>query len=98
MIDYIHFFSNFRDRYIEHLLHQVEQLTSELNKIRLEYSQEIGDLRQEILYLETRLSEKEIEVEEALRQKEDIERKLGEAAESAQTGEVVRLQLDVIKF
>lgn len=42
-----------------------------------------------------RLSEKETEVEEALREKGEIERKLGEAAESAQTSEVVQLQLDV---
>lgn len=43
-----------------------------------------------------RLSEKENEIEEAQKDKEDIERKLSEAAQSAQMGSVVQLQLDVI--
>lgn len=84
-----------RDRYIEHLLHQLEQLSAELNKIRSDYNQEIGGLREEIFNLESRLAEKESEIEEALKQKEDIERKLSEAAQSAQIGSVVQLQLDV---
>lgn len=84
-----------RDRYIEHLLHQLEQLSAELHKIRSEYNQATGELREEILNLELRLSEKESEIEEALKQKEDIERKLSEAAQSAQIGSVVQLQLDV---
>lgn len=84
-----------RDRYIEHLLHQLEQLSAELHKIRVEYNQATGELREEILNLELRLSEKESEIEEALKQKEDIERKLSEAAQSAQIGSVVQLQLDV---
>jgi hypothetical protein len=86
----------FRDRYIEHLLHQLEQLSAELRKVRTEYNQENRILRQELLNLEMRLSEKENEIEEAQKDKEDIERKLSEAAQSAQMGSVVQLQLDVI--
>ena len=67
-----------------------------MRKVRSEYNQENGILRQEILNLELRLSEKEYEIEEALKDKEDIERKLSEAAQSAQMGSVVQLQLDVI--
>ena len=85
----------FRDRYIEHLLHQLDQLSAELEKVRAIYNQETGDLRQELLNLEMRLSEKELEIEEALKQKEDIEAKLTKAAQSAQMGSVVQLQLDV---
>lgn len=76
----------------------MEQLSAELKKVRDAYNQDTGDLRQEILTLEMRLSEKEIEIEEALKQKEDIERKLSEAAQSAQMGSVVQLQLDVTKI
>nr|CAH0102529.1 unnamed protein product [Daphnia galeata] len=83
-----------RDRYIEHLLHQLEQLSAELRKVRTEYNQENRILRQELLNLEMRLSEKENEIEEAQKDKEDIERKLSEAAQSAQMGSVVQLQLD----
>jgi hypothetical protein len=67
-----------------------------LRKVRAEYNQENGILRQEILNLELRMSEKENEIEEALKDKEDIERKLSDAAQSAQMGSVVQLQLDVI--
>ncbi len=67
-----------------------------MRKVRAEYNEENGILRQEILNLELRLSEKENEIEEALKDKDDIERKLSEAAQSAQMGSVVQLQLDVI--
>ncbi len=67
-----------------------------MRKVRAEYNQENGILRQEILNLELRMSEKENEIEEALKDKEDIERKLSDAAQSAQMGSVVQLQLDVI--
>ncbi|XP_059350126.1 huntingtin-interacting protein 1-like isoform X2 [Daphnia carinata] len=83
-----------RDRYIEHLLHQLEQLSAELRKVRAEYNQETGILRQELLNMEIRLSEKENEIQEAMKDKETIERKLSEAAKSAQMGSVVQLQLD----
>lgn len=84
-----------RDRYIEHLLHQLEQLSAELRKVRADYNQETGLLRQELLNLEIRLAEKENEIEEAMKDKKTIERKLSEAAKSAQMGSVVQLQLDV---
>jgi hypothetical protein len=74
----------------------LEQLSAELRKVRTEYNQENRILRQELLNLEMRLSEKENEIEEAQKDKEDIERKLSEAAQSAQMGSVVQLQLDVI--
>lgn len=86
----------FRDRYIEHLLHQLEQLSAELKKVRSDYYQDTTELRQEMLNLELRLSEKETEIQEALKQKEEIERKLSEAAQSAHIGSVVQLQLDVM--
>lgn len=42
-----------------------------------------------------RLAEKDTDIEDALRGKEEIERKLAEAAQSAQLGSVVQLQLQV---
>ena len=85
----------FRDQYIEHLLHQVEQLSAELLKIRHDSQQEITELKQKILDMELRLAEKEFEVDEALKARQDIEGKLSEAAKSAHLGSVVQLQLQV---
>lgn len=85
----------FRDRYIEHLLHQVEQLSTELHEARSECQRKIEDMKQSLEELAARLSEKEVEVELALQGKEDIERKLKEAASSAHHGSLVQLQLQV---
>ena len=82
-----------RDRYIEHLLHQIEQMTAEMNRIRAESQRQVDSLRQNILDLELRLAEKDSELQEAIQGREDIERKLSEAAKSAQLGSVVQLQL-----
>lgn len=86
----------YRDRYIEHLLHQVEQLSAELNHTRAEYSLDTENLRREILSIELRLCERESEVEEAMQQKFDIEKKLRDAAQSVQVESLVQLQVDVI--
>lgn len=75
----------------------MEQLSVELRKVRADYIQDTELLRQELLNLEIRLSEKENEIQEAMKDKENIERKLREAAQSAQMGSVVQLQLDVMK-
>jgi len=82
-----------RDRYIEQLLHQMEQLSTELLKTRHESQHQMGAMHKKVVDLENRLSEKETEVEEALKGKQDIENKLSEAAQSAQLGSVVQLQL-----
>ena len=84
-----------RDRYIEQLLHQMEQLSTELLKTRHESQHQMGAMHKKVVDLENRLSEKETEVEEALKGKQDIENKLSEAAQSAQLGSVVQLQLQV---
>jgi len=73
----------------------MEQLSSELLKIRHESQYQMGVMHQKILELENRMSEKEKEVEEALKAKQDIENKLSDAAQSAQLGSVVQLQLQV---
>lgn len=82
-----------RDRYIEHLLHQIEQLTTELEYVRMESLRQSEALQHKLVEFEMRLSEKQLEVDEALQGKEDIEKKLSEAAQSAQEGSVVQLQL-----
>ena len=86
---------NYRDRYIEHLLHQIEQLTTELEYVRMESLRQSEALQHKLVEFEMRLSEKQLEVDEALQGKEDIEKKLSEAAQSAQEGSVVQLQLQV---
>lgn len=73
----------------------MEQLSSELIKLRQESQYQIGAMNQKILDVENRLSEKESEVEEALKSKQEIESKLSEAAQSAQLESVVQLQLQV---
>ena len=84
-----------RDRYIEHLLHQIEQLSAELDLIRMENLRQNENLRDKLEEFELKLSEKQLELDEALKGKEDIETKLSEAAQSAQQGSVVQLQLQV---
>ena len=54
------------------------------------------DLQDKLNEFELKLSEKQLEIDEALKGKEDIERKLSEAAQSAQQGSVVQLQLQVM--
>lgn len=90
-----YFLRNLRDRYIEHLLHQLEQLSAEVRKIRSESQRQIGEMQAALQELEVRLAERESELVDALKGKEDIERKLSEAAQSAQLGSVVQLQLQV---
>ena len=63
--------------------------------MRRDCQYQINEWRQKTQELEMRLSEKETEVEEALKGKHDIESKLSEAAQSAQLGTVVQLQLQV---
>ena len=87
----------YRDRYIEHLLHQIEQLTTELEYVRMESLRQHEALQNKVADLEMKLSEKQLEVDEALKGKEDIEKKLSEAAQSAQEGSVVQLQLQVVR-
>ena len=53
------------------------------------------ELRQTVLDMELRLAEKDAEVDDAVQSKNEIERKLSEAAKSAQQGSVVQLQLQV---
>ena len=66
-----------------------------MRKIRSDCQRQIGDMQAAMQDLELRLVEKEAEFEEALKGKEDIERKLSEAAQSAQMGSIVQLQLQV---
>lgn len=78
------------------MLHQIEQLTAELEHIRMENLRHSEDLQDKLNEFELKLSEKQLEIDEALKGKEDIERKLSEAAQSAQQGSVVQLQLQVM--
>lgn len=85
----------YRDRYIEHLLHQIEQLTAELNNIRHESYKEVSSLQRNILELRNEIFEKTRDLEEAIKEREELEVKLNEAALSSQAGSMVALQLAV---
>lgn len=68
---------------------------SEINKLRHEKQTDASQFRQAISGLEAKLAEMQSQMQQAVQSKEEIERKLSEAAKSAQLGAVVQLQLAV---
>ncbi len=79
-------------------MYQIEQLSSELTRIRAEFQRQNEGFQHSLKEFQLRISEKDGDIEDALRGKEEIERKLAEAAQSAQLGSVVQLQLQVRTF
>lgn len=82
----------FRDRYIEQLLYQIEQLTEELQRVKSDYRRYLEEYLERIHELESVVSDHDRELNREREAKVDIIRQLEDGTKIAEAETIQRIQ------
>lgn len=82
----------FRDRYIEQLLYQIEQLTEELQRVKSDYRRYLQEYLERIHELESVVSDHDRELNREREAKVDMIRQLEDGTKIAEAETIQRIQ------
>lgn len=82
----------FRDRYIEQLLYQIEQLTEELQRVKSDYRRYLEEYLERIHELESVVSDHDRELNREREAKVDMIRQLEDGTKIAEAETIQRIQ------